>query len=70
MSAAFSSIVSEFQSEEQAISYDRWFRAKVQGGRSDSGMDTPHDEAMALMRQKLTNKLAEQEKSATRPAKR
>ena len=30
MSAQLSPIVSEFETEEQAASYDRWFRAKVQ----------------------------------------
>lgn len=29
MSAQLFSIVSEFETDEQAASYDRWFRAKV-----------------------------------------
>ena len=29
MNAVLSPIVSEFETEEQAASYDRWFRAKV-----------------------------------------
>lgn len=30
-----SSILSEFETEEQAVSYDRWFRAKVQASLDD-----------------------------------
>ena len=30
MNAALSPIASEFETQEQADSYDRWFRAKVQ----------------------------------------
>ena len=30
MSAELSPIVSEFETQEQAASYDRWFRARVQ----------------------------------------
>jgi hypothetical protein len=30
MSAVLDPIVSEFETEEQAASYDRWFRAKVE----------------------------------------
>lgn len=35
MSAQLSPIVSEFETEEQAASYDRWFRAKVQASLDD-----------------------------------
>ncbi len=30
MNAVLSPIVSEFETEQQAVSYDRWFRAKVE----------------------------------------
>jgi hypothetical protein len=30
MSAVLDPIISEFETEEQAASYDRWFRAKVE----------------------------------------
>lgn len=49
MSAALSPIVSEFETEEQAASYDRWFRAKVQASLADPRPNIPHDEAMARM---------------------
>ena len=49
MSAKFSPIVSEFETEEQATSYDRWFRAKVQASLAKPGPGVPHDEVMARM---------------------
>jgi hypothetical protein len=42
-----SPIVSEFETEEAAESYDRWFRKKVQRALDDPRPDVPHDEAMA-----------------------
>ncbi|SHI56605.1 type II toxin-antitoxin system RelB family antitoxin [Pollutimonas bauzanensis] len=63
MSVALSPIVSEFETEEQAASYDRWFRAKVQTSRDDPRPSIPHDEAMARIRQKLAAKVANQEKA-------
>ncbi|AXI82777.1 hypothetical protein FUT69_04930 [Xylella taiwanensis] len=42
-------IISEFATEEQAASYDRWFRAKVQASLDDSRPSVPHDQVMAEM---------------------
>jgi len=42
-------IVSEFETEEQAESYDRWFRAKVQAAIDDPGQLIPHKKVMAEM---------------------
>jgi hypothetical protein len=47
MSAQLSPIVSEFETEEQAASYDRWFRAKVQASLDDPAPNIPHDQVMA-----------------------
>ncbi len=47
MSAQLSPIVSEFETEEQAASYDRWFRAKVQASLDDPDPNIPHDQVMA-----------------------
>jgi len=47
MSIPLSPIVSEFETEEQAASYDRWFRAKVQASIDDPRPSIPHDQAMA-----------------------
>lgn len=44
-----SPIVSEFETEEQAESYDRWFRKKVQESLDDPRPSVPHDEVMAEM---------------------
>lgn len=46
-------IISEFETEEQAEDYDRWFRAKVQRSIDDPRPGIPHDEAMAYIRSKL-----------------
>lgn len=49
MSAQLSPIVSEFETEEHAASYDRWFRSKVQASLANPGPGVPHDEVMARM---------------------
>jgi predicted transcriptional regulator len=49
MSALLSPIVSEFETQEQADSYDRWFREKVQRSLDNPGSVVPHDEVMAKM---------------------
>jgi hypothetical protein len=43
-------LVSEFETQEQADSYDRWFRAKVHAGIADIRPRVPHDEALARLR--------------------
>jgi hypothetical protein len=54
--AKLSPIVSEFDTDEQAASYDRWFRAKVQAALDDPRPGIPHDEAMAIVAQRLEDK--------------
>ena len=44
MNAVLDPIVSEFETQEQADSYDRWFRAKVQEALDDPRPSLPHDE--------------------------
>ncbi|NLY65231.1 MAG: stability determinant [Alcaligenaceae bacterium] len=39
--------VSEFETQEQADCYDRWFRAKVQEAIESKKKRLPHDAAMA-----------------------
>ena len=63
MSAQLSPIVSEFDTEEQAASYDRWFRAKVQVSLDDPRPSIPHDQVMAEMRAMLA---AQREKRRAR----
>lgn len=64
MNAVLSPIVSEFETEEQAASYDRWFRAKIEASRADPRPGIPHDQVMAEMRALLANK---KQKRATTP---
>ncbi len=47
MNTSISPIVSEFETEEQAASYDVWFRAKVQASLDDPRPSIPHDQVMA-----------------------
>lgn len=51
-------IVSEFDTEEAAESYDRWFRTKVEKALANPGPGTPHDEVMAEMRKIIEEKSA------------
>jgi hypothetical protein len=53
MSVQLSPIVSEFETEEQAASYDRWFRAKVLEAINSTKPRLPHDEAMAKVQAAL-----------------
>lgn len=47
--AQLSPIVSEFETDEQAASYDRWFRRQVQESLDDPSPGVPHDQVMAEM---------------------
>jgi hypothetical protein len=49
MNEIISPIASEFETEEQATSYDRWFRAQVQASLDDPRPGIPHDQVMAEM---------------------
>lgn len=49
MNVVLPPIVSEFETEEQAASHDRWFRAQVHASLADSRLSIPHDEVMAEM---------------------
>ena len=63
MSTALDPRVSEFETQEQADSYDRWFRTQVQAAIDDPRPSVPHDEAMARIRR--TIQAAKQKHSAT-----
>ncbi|MDR5900385.1 stability determinant [Halomonas vilamensis] len=49
MSTPLDPIVSEFETQEQADSYNRWFRERVQRSLDDPRPGIPHDEVMAEM---------------------
>ncbi|MDL5591874.1 hypothetical protein QS468_04115 [Bacillus subtilis] len=53
MSILHSPFYSDFDSEEEAESYDRWFRAKVQEALDDPNPGIPHEEAMMRLDQQL-----------------
>ena len=59
MSTSLDPRVSEFETDEQAASYDRWFRAKVQEATDSKKPRLPHDEAMARV-DRLLEKRREQ----------
>ncbi|MBS0508021.1 MAG: antitoxin [Proteobacteria bacterium] len=47
MTAAFSPLVSEFESAEHEASYTAWLQAKVAASLADPRPAIPHDELMA-----------------------
>ncbi|WP_299316520.1 stability determinant [uncultured Halomonas sp.] len=49
MSTPLDPRISEFETQEQADSYDRWFRARVQRSLDDPRPGIPHDDVMADM---------------------
>lgn len=57
-------IVSEFDTQEQADSYDKWFRAKVQEALDSDKPSIPHDEAMAQVERLLRERLKKQHVSS------
>ena len=61
MSTHLSPIVSEFETEEQAASHDRWFRAKVQAALDDPRPGIPHDQVMAQMQALIESKRKERD---------
>lgn len=51
-------LVSEFDTETEAESYDRWFRAKVEKSMNSQEPNLSHDEAMAFVRAELERRKA------------
>jgi len=50
MSTPLDPLISEFETQEQADSYDRWFRERIQRSLDDPRPNVSHDEAMARVR--------------------
>lgn len=63
MSKILDPIISEFDTEEQAASYDRWFRSKVQASLEDPRPSVPHDEAMARIRRAIEESALQQKRA-------
>ncbi|WP_064702548.1 type II toxin-antitoxin system RelB family antitoxin [Halomonas caseinilytica] len=55
MSTPLDPRISEFETQEQADSYDRWFRERVQRSLDDPRPNIPHDEVMAKMEAIIEN---------------
>jgi hypothetical protein len=49
MNAVLPSIISEFETSDQAASYTAWLRTKVASSLADKRPGIPHDEVMAEM---------------------
>lgn len=49
MNTQLDPLISEFNTQEQADSYDRWFRGKVQEALDSEKPTLPHSEAMAKL---------------------
>ena len=43
-------ISSEFDTEEESVAYDKWFRAQVEEGLRSKGPWIPHEKVMAGVR--------------------
>lgn len=56
--------VSEFETQEQADSYDLWFRAKVRAAMDDTRPGIPHDQVMARMNARIAELKARHQKAA------
>ena len=56
MNAKLSPMVSEFETDEQAASYDRWFRAQVDAGLNSAKPLLTHDQAMDRLDAQLTER--------------
>ena len=56
MSAVLSPIVSEFETQEAADSYDVWFRAKVKKSMENQEPRIPHDQAIAQLDEELNRR--------------
>ena len=53
MNNPLSPIVSEFETQEAADSYDQWFRAKVNEALDDTRPSIPHDEVVRRMQERF-----------------
>ena len=64
MTTKLDPLISEFDTQEQADSYDKWFRAKVQAGIDYPRPRIPHDEVMAKMQAIIDAAVERKKKSA------
>ena len=62
MTVRLSSIVSEFETEEQETSYNQWFRAKVEEALHSEKPRLPHDAAMVKVQTLLEERRKKRER--------
>ena len=58
MNAVLSTMVSEFETQEQETSYTQWLREKYARNLADTRPNIPHDEVMAKARALLDQQKA------------
>ncbi|MBR9905444.1 MAG: antitoxin [Gammaproteobacteria bacterium] len=56
MSTPLDPIISEFETQEQSDSYQRWFRERVQASLDDPRPSIPHDDVMGEMRELIAKR--------------
>ncbi len=56
MSTQLDPIISPFETQEQADSYDKWFRERIQRSLDDQRPSIPHDDVMADIRALIKSK--------------
>jgi hypothetical protein len=56
MNTQLDPLISEFDTQEQADSYDRWFREQIRESLEDPRPSIPHDDVMAEMRELIAAK--------------
>jgi len=64
MYAKLSPMVSEFETDEQAASYDCWFREQVEAGLNSTKPLLTHDQAIARIDAQLIERRIAREKSS------
>lgn len=59
MSTKLDPLVSPFETQEQADSYELWFKARIQQSLNDPRPSIPHDKVMSEMRELIVAKIRE-----------
>ena len=57
MNTALDPLISEFHTDDDAVSHDAWLRSKVQTAMNSTKPRIPHDQVMAEMRAMLDAKI-------------
>lgn len=52
MNTIYDPIVSEFESFDQEVEYNAWFKAKVEASQADQRPTVPHDQVVARLKKR------------------